>query len=54
MKMFLGDIIVYNDMDIHLDKFNCASRSAKEFGISLNLDKLAFMVFSRMILGLVV
>jgi len=53
-KMFLDDFTVYNDMDIHLDKFKLCFQKCKEFGISLNLDKCAFMLFSRMILGFIV
>ncbi len=48
------DFIVYNDMDMHLVKLRLCFQKCKEFGISLNLDKCAFMVISRMILGFIV
>jgi hypothetical protein len=54
MKIFLDDFIVYNDMDTHLVKFKLSFQKCKRFGISVNLDKCAFMVFLRMILGFIV
>jgi hypothetical protein len=51
MKIFLDDFIVYNDMDSHLQKLKLCFQKCKEYGISLNLDKCAFMVFSGMRLG---
>jgi hypothetical protein len=54
MKIFLDDFIVYSDMDSHLEKLRFCFQKCKEYGISLNLDKCAFMVFSRMILGFIV
>jgi hypothetical protein len=54
MKIFLDDFMVYIDMDIHLQKLKLCFQKCKEFGISLNLDKCAFMVFSGMILGFIV
>jgi hypothetical protein len=38
MKILVDDFIVYNDMDIHLDKFILCFQNCREFGISLNLD----------------
>jgi len=52
MKIFLDDFIVHSDMESHLQKLRLCFQKCKEYGISLNLDKCAFMVFSRMILGL--
>jgi hypothetical protein len=45
---------MYNDMDIHLDKFTPCFHKCKELGISLNPNKDALMVFSGMILRFVV
>jgi hypothetical protein len=54
MKIFLDDFTVDSDMDNHLQKLGLCCQKCKEYGISLNLDKCAFMVFSRMILGFIV
>jgi hypothetical protein len=54
MKIFLDDFIVYNDMDNHLQKLRLCFQKCKEYGINLNPDKCAFMVFSGMILGFIV
>jgi hypothetical protein len=54
MKIFLDDFIVYNDMESHLQKLKLCFQKYKDYGISLNLDKCAFMVFSRMILGFII
>jgi hypothetical protein len=54
MKIFLDDFIVYNVMDIHLDKRRLCLQKCSEFRIRINLYKCAFMVFSRMILGFIV
>jgi hypothetical protein len=54
MKIFLDDFIVYNDMESHLHKFRLCFQKCKEYGISLNPEECAFMVFSRMILGFIV
>jgi hypothetical protein len=53
MKIFMDDFIVYNDMESHLQKLRLCFQKCKEYGISLNLNKCAFMVFSRMILGFI-
>jgi hypothetical protein len=45
MKIFLDDLIVYSDMDSHLQKFRLCFQKCKEYGISLNLNKWAFMIF---------
>ncbi len=46
MKIILDDFIIFNDLLIHLEKiFKCFFK-CKEFGISLNPNKCAFMVFS--------
>ncbi len=54
MKIFLDDFIVYSDMDIHLKKLKLCFQNCRKYGISMNLDKRAFMVFSGMILGFII
>ncbi len=45
---------MYIDMENHLQKLRLCFQKCRKYGISLNLDKCAFMVFSRMILGFIV
>ncbi len=54
MKIFFNDFIMYNHMDSHLQKLGLCFQKCKKYGISLNPNKCAFMVFSRMILGFIV
>jgi hypothetical protein len=54
MKIFLDDFIVYTDMENHMQKFKLCSQKCKKYGISLNLNKCAFMVFLGMILAFIV
>jgi hypothetical protein len=54
MKIFLDDFIMYSDMENHLQKFKLCFQKCKEYGISLNPNKCAFMVFSGMILSCIV
>ncbi len=54
MKIFLDDFIVYNDMENQQQKLKLCFQKCKEYGISLNPNKCAFMVFSKMILGFIV
>jgi hypothetical protein len=54
MKIFLDDFIVYSDMESHLMKFKLCFQKCKEYKISLNPKKCAFMVFSKLILGFIV
>jgi hypothetical protein len=54
MKIFLDDFTVYSNMDSYSQKFILYFQKCIEYGISLNLDKSAFMVFSRMILGFII
>ncbi len=54
MKIFLNDFIIFNDLLTHLIKLRVCLLKCVEFGISLNLNKCAFMVFSRTILGFIV
>jgi len=53
MKIFLNDFIIFSDMSTHLEKMKRYFLKCRKFGISLNLDKCAFMVFSRTILGFI-
>jgi hypothetical protein len=54
MKIFLDDFTISSDLSTHLEKLKKCFLKCREFGISLNLDKCAFMVFSRTILGFIV
>ncbi len=54
MKIFVDDFMVYSDMESHLQKVKLCFQKCKEYGISLNPKKCAFMVFSGMILGFIV
>jgi hypothetical protein len=54
MKIFLDYFIVYIDMDSHMQKLKLCFQKCREYGINMNLDKCAFIVFSRMILGFIV
>jgi hypothetical protein len=46
MNIFLDNFTMYNDMD--------SLQKCKEYGISINPDKCAFLVFSGMILGFII
>jgi hypothetical protein len=54
MKIFLDDFMVYSDMESHLQKFKLCFQKCKEYGISWNPCKCAFMIFSGMILGFII
>jgi hypothetical protein len=54
MRIFLDDIIVFKDFSTHLEKLIIFFIKCKEYGISLNPEKCAFMVCSRTILGFIV
>jgi hypothetical protein len=54
MKIFLDDFTIFNDISIHLEKLRKCFFKCKEYGISLNLDKCAFMVCSRIIIGFII
>jgi hypothetical protein len=54
MKIFLNDFMVYSDMKSHLQKFKLCFQTCKKYGINLNPDKCAFMLFSGMILGFII
>jgi hypothetical protein len=54
MKIFLDDCIVFNDLSKHFEKLKNWFLKCREFGISLNPNKCAFMVFLGTILGFTV
>jgi hypothetical protein len=54
MKILLDDLTIYNDMESHLMKLGLCFQKCKEYKISPNLKKCAFMVFSGLILGFTV
>jgi hypothetical protein len=54
MKIFLEDFIMYSDMESHLQKLKLCFQKCKEYGINLNINKCAFMVFLGMILGFII
>ncbi len=54
MGIFLDDFIIYNDMESHLIKFKLCFQKCREYWISLNPDKCAFMVFLGLILGFII
>ncbi len=45
---------MYDDMESQLQKLRLCFQKCREYGISMNLNKCAFMVFSRMILGFII
>jgi hypothetical protein len=54
MKIFLDDFTIYSDMESHLMKLRLCFQKCKEYRISLNPGKCAFMVFSGPILRFIV
>jgi hypothetical protein len=54
MKIFLYNFIVFNDLSTHLEKLKKCFLKCIVYGISLNLEKCAFMVCSRTILQFVI
>jgi len=54
MKIFLDDFIVYSDMDSHLMKLRLCFQKCKEYKISFNIEKCAFIIFLGLILGFIV
>jgi hypothetical protein len=53
MKIFRDDFTIFNDLSTHLEKLNKLFLKCRKFGISFILDKCAFMVFSRTMLGFI-
>jgi hypothetical protein len=45
MKIFLDDFTIFSDLSTHLEKFTKCFFKCREFGIRLNPNKCAFMVF---------
>jgi hypothetical protein len=54
LKIFLDEFTIFSDLSTHLEKLNKCFLKCREFGVNLNLDKCAFMVFSKTILGFIV
>jgi hypothetical protein len=54
MKIFLDDFTMYSEMESHLQKLKLCFQKCREYGISLNPNNCAFMVFSKMILGFII
>jgi hypothetical protein len=53
MKIPLDDFTIFNDLSTHLEKLKKCFLKCKEFNISLNPNKCAFMVFLGTILGFI-
>jgi hypothetical protein len=45
MKIFFDDIIVYSDMESHLQNLRLCFQKCKEYNISMSLDKLHLWYF---------
>jgi len=54
MKIFLHDFTVYIDTKSHLMKLMFCFQNCKKYIINFNLEKCAFMVFSRLNLRFIV
>jgi hypothetical protein len=54
MKIFLDDFTIFSDLSTHLEKLRKCFFKCRLYGISLNLDKCAFMVCFGTILGFIV
>jgi hypothetical protein len=54
MKIFLDDFIVFSVMSTHFKKLKKCFLKCREYGISLNLTKCAFMVCSGIILRFII
>jgi hypothetical protein len=54
MKIFLDNFILFNSMEIHLNKLRLCFLKCHEFGISLNTKKYAFILFVGFILELII
>jgi hypothetical protein len=54
MKLFLDNFNVFNDRTLHINKFQLCFEKCHEFGISLNPNKLMFLIHSKVILGYIV
>jgi hypothetical protein len=54
MKIFLDDFIVFNSLSTHLKKFKKCFLKCREYSISLNQEKYAFMVYFETIFGFII
>jgi hypothetical protein len=54
MKKNLDDFTIFSDLDKHLSKLQKCFEKCWEYGISLNMEKCAFMVFLGMIICFIV
>lgn len=54
MKIFFDDFIVFNHMNIHLEKLQLCYFYFQEFDISLNPKKCVFIILSRLILEIII
>ncbi len=54
MEIFHDDFTIFNNLSTHHEKLKKCFLKCKEFGISLNLNKCAFMVSLRTILGFII
>jgi hypothetical protein len=54
MKIFLDDFTMHSDMESHLQKLKLCFQKCREYGINLNPNKYAFLVFSGMILDFII
>jgi hypothetical protein len=54
MKIFLDDFTIFSDLSTCLEKLRKCFFKCRKFGISLNPNKCAFMVFLKTILGFIV
>jgi len=54
MKIFLDDFTIFSDLSTHFEKLKKCFLKCNEYGISLNLEKCAFMVCFGTILGYIV
>jgi hypothetical protein len=54
MKNFLNDFTIFSDMSTHFKKLKKCFLKFKEYGISLDPKKCAFMVCSGINLGFIV
>ncbi len=54
MKIFLDDFTIFSDISTHLEKLKKCFLKCRKFGMSLNLEKNAFIMFLGTILGFIV
>ncbi len=54
IKIFLNDFTIFTDLSTHIKKLNKCFHKCREFNISFNRKKCAFMVYFGTILGFIV